>query len=100
METAFEVDVAMGRPACFKDERDWTEWVELALAQDPGPASYCRDCTPQYAAEARAAGLCEHPGTVFEFGPEGLEGRRLVSVAAELMLAVLDENHSQQLPCS
>ena len=53
-----------GVPSC-SSLFDWMMWKEAARRCLPGPAGFCEDCTPDYAASMRACGRCEHPEIVF-----------------------------------
>lgn len=49
----------------------YAAWKQLARRILPGHAGFCEDCTPEYAAEMRLCGLCEHPEVIFDHNGDG-----------------------------
>lgn len=56
-------------PRCWNGQHGWEEWNSLnKMADDTNgksPDHYCTDCTPEYQAQMKAAGRCEHPEVKF-----------------------------------
>jgi len=56
----------MSHPPCFKTQRDFTLWIELARFHPPPPAdSYCSDCNPEHQKKMISEGRCEFPEVEF-----------------------------------
>jgi len=56
-------------PKCSRTYKIWSEWVEHARSNSPGPLGFCSDCTKEYASEMRAIRMCEH--TYVRFAENG-----------------------------
>jgi hypothetical protein len=53
-------------PACFRDRKQFVEWVKFARMAKPHPNhSYCEDCTPQYKELMLKQDRCAFPGVTF-----------------------------------
>lgn len=49
------------KPACFDDERQYSDWLALFKVSYLKEANVCADCTPSFAGKMRAAKRCENP---------------------------------------
>ena len=71
------------KPKCFTD-KEWAAWL-AATTMKPGDLDYaCTDCTPKFKRQMMSARRCSWTCVeFFQYGEEGIEGRRM-SVAGGL----------------
>lgn len=67
----------MKAPACYKNQKEWDMYREVANYSAGDGFTFCTDCTPEHKADMMRQGRCKFVNTAFVVTPSGtIVGRR------------------------